>query len=242
MSLDDKIVPYLQMAGLYHLARLNETWFKLDEPLETFCELSQGADDEMVRKYTRAYIMMLLSMQLFEDKSGTCLHICWLPYVAKLEDMGQYSWGSTTLSWLYRCICRVANRNVVKLASPLQLLQSWIFWRFPGFRLNGFDVFYWLLALRWVGYQPTLSDKGPRIVHWRLWIDLLQSGDVMHTKILEPRNMELWRVATALIYFTVIEWYQVDRVLPQFSGVQHQPCAALNIDFLMSKDGRGGGR
>ncbi|RYR21974.1 hypothetical protein Ahy_B03g067267 isoform A [Arachis hypogaea] len=30
---DDRIVPYLQMAGLYHLARLNETWFRLDEPL-----------------------------------------------------------------------------------------------------------------------------------------------------------------------------------------------------------------
>ncbi|RYR26744.1 hypothetical protein Ahy_B02g061048 [Arachis hypogaea] len=33
MPLDDKIVPYLQMASLYHLARLNETWFRLDEPL-----------------------------------------------------------------------------------------------------------------------------------------------------------------------------------------------------------------
>ncbi|XP_016205912.1 protein MAIN-LIKE 2-like [Arachis ipaensis] len=33
MRLDEKIVPYLQMAGLYHLARLNEIWFRLDEPL-----------------------------------------------------------------------------------------------------------------------------------------------------------------------------------------------------------------
>ncbi|RYQ83288.1 hypothetical protein Ahy_B10g101942 [Arachis hypogaea] len=33
MLLDDRIVLYLQMAGLYHLARLNETWFRLDEPL-----------------------------------------------------------------------------------------------------------------------------------------------------------------------------------------------------------------
>ncbi|XP_015936600.1 uncharacterized protein LOC107462518 [Arachis duranensis] len=33
MPLDDRIVLYLQMAGLYYLARLNETWFRLDEPL-----------------------------------------------------------------------------------------------------------------------------------------------------------------------------------------------------------------
>ncbi|RYR25044.1 hypothetical protein Ahy_B02g058680 [Arachis hypogaea] len=90
------------------------TWFQ-----ETFSELPHGADDETVRRYARAYIMMLLSTQLFEDKSGTCLHIRWLLYVARLEDMGQYSWGSAALSWLFRCMCRVANRNVVKLAGPL---------------------------------------------------------------------------------------------------------------------------
>ncbi|RYR26991.1 hypothetical protein Ahy_B02g061313 isoform B [Arachis hypogaea] len=79
----------------------------------------RGADDEMVRRHVRAYIMILLSTQLFRDKSGTHLHIRWLPYIARLEDMGQYGWGSATLSWLYRCMCRVANRNVVKLVGPL---------------------------------------------------------------------------------------------------------------------------
>ncbi|QHN84243.1 uncharacterized protein DS421_16g526950 [Arachis hypogaea] len=33
MPLDERYVPYLQMAGLYHLARLNDRWFRLDEPL-----------------------------------------------------------------------------------------------------------------------------------------------------------------------------------------------------------------
>ncbi|RYR35516.1 hypothetical protein Ahy_A10g050667 [Arachis hypogaea] len=117
MSLDDRIIPYLQMAGLYHFAKLNETWFRLDEPLvgvfmgrvkpdlfeellgvlpptncinkftvkctwmqETFSELSQDADDAT----------------LFDDKSG--LHIRWLLYAAKVEDMGRYDWRSTTLS------------------------------------------------------------------------------------------------------------------------------------------------
>ncbi|QHN95510.1 uncharacterized protein DS421_18g610320 [Arachis hypogaea] len=269
MMLDDRIVPYLQMAGLYHLARLNESWFRLNEPLvsafverwrpEThtfhmpFWECTITLQDELLGVLPPANCIDKFT--LFGDKSGTRLHIRWLPYVARLEGMGQYSWGSTALSWLYRCMCRVANRNVVKLASPLQLLQSWIFWRFPGFRPDGYDVFHWPLASRWGGYQPRLNDKGPRVAIWRLRIDFLQLGDFLwmpynlaevvqavHPEILEQRHMTLWRAATALIYFAAIEWHPIDRVLPQFGGVQGRPRVALNIDFLMSKDGRGGDR
>ncbi|RYR07622.1 hypothetical protein Ahy_B05g075021 isoform B [Arachis hypogaea] len=139
-----------------------------------FSDLPEGADEETVRRYARAYIMMLLSTELFGGKSGTRMHIRWLPYVARLEDIDSYSWGSAARSWLYRCLCRVANKNVVKLAGPLQLLQSWIFRRFPGFRPDRFDAFHWLLASRWSDYQPTSSEKGPQVVHCRMRIDLLR--------------------------------------------------------------------
>ncbi|RYQ90063.1 hypothetical protein Ahy_B09g096354 isoform C [Arachis hypogaea] len=242
MVLDDRYVPYLQMAGLYHLARLNNRWFRLDEALvsafverwrpethtfhmpfgectitlqdvayqlglpvdgryellgvvpppsqvqkyavncswfqETFGECPEGADEDTVRRYARAYIMMLLGTQLFADKSGNRVHIRWLPFVARLEEMGTYIWGSAALAWLYRCMCRVANRNVIKLAGPLQLLQSWIFWRFPRFRPAGFETFSWPLASRWSGYIPSSSEKGPRVQTWRLWIDRLQDREV----------------------------------------------------------------
>ncbi|XP_015950987.1 serine/threonine-protein phosphatase 7 long form homolog [Arachis duranensis] len=269
MRLDERYVPYLQMAGLYHLARLNDKWFQLDEPLvsafverwgpethtfhmpfgectitlqdvayhlglpvdghyvsgcltdfhETFGECPEGADEETVRRFARAYIMMLLGTQLFTDKSGNRIHIRWLPYVARLEEMGGYSWGSAALAWLYRCMCRVANRHIVKLAGPLQLLQSWIFWRFSRFRPDGFDLFSWPLA-----------SSTPEVVQ------------VVHPEVLESRHTALWRSVTSLIYFAVVEWHQVDRVLPQFGGVQARPRPALNIDFLMLKDGRGGDR
>ncbi|RYR20280.1 hypothetical protein Ahy_B03g065385 isoform D [Arachis hypogaea] len=165
--------------------------------------------------------MMLLGTQLFANKSGNRVHIRWLPFVARLEEMETYSWGSAALAWLYRCMCRVANRNVIK----------------------------------WSGYIPSSSEKGPRVQTWRLWIDRLQDREfiwmpysspdvlqVVHPEVLEPRHMVLWRSVTSLIYFAVIEWHQIDRVLPQFGGVQPRPQAALNIDFLMSKDGRGGDR
>ncbi|RYR13433.1 hypothetical protein Ahy_B04g070437 isoform A [Arachis hypogaea] len=305
MRLDERYVPYLQMAGLYHLARLNDRWFRLDEPLvsafveqwrpethtfhmpfgectitlqdvvyqlglpvdgryvsgcltdfqiyiqggrpawvwfeellgvipppsqvqkfavnctwfqETFGECPEGADEETVRRFARAYIMMLLGTQLFADKSGNRIHIRWLPYIARLEEMGTYSWGSTALAWLFRCMCRVANRYVAKLGGPLQLLQSWIFWRFPRFRPAGYDTCSWPLTSRWSGYNPSGSEKGPRFI-WMPYSfpDVLQ---VVHPEALEPRHTALWRSVTSLIYFAVIEWHQIDRVLPQFGGVQ----------------------
>ncbi|RYQ98591.1 hypothetical protein Ahy_B07g086337 isoform C [Arachis hypogaea] len=154
------------MAGLAYLARLNDHWFRLDEPLvspfverwypetytfhlpfsecmialqddfinkftvkctwmqETFSDLPEGIDKETLMRYTRAYIMMLLSTQFFGVKFGARMHIRWLLYVARLEKMGRYSWGSATLSWLYR----------------------------------------------WSGYQPTSSEKGPQLAHYRLGI------------------------------------------------------------------------
>ncbi|QHO21522.1 uncharacterized protein DS421_11g347480 [Arachis hypogaea] len=33
MPLHERIIPYLEIAGLYHLARLNSQWFWIDEPL-----------------------------------------------------------------------------------------------------------------------------------------------------------------------------------------------------------------
>ncbi|XP_057760056.1 protein MAIN-LIKE 2-like [Arachis stenosperma] len=223
MPLHDRIVLYLEMAGLYHLARLNTRWFWLNEPLvsafiercltnfekfmeedksawewfqelfgelppqnkvkqyivhftwfhERFRVLSDDAMEETVRIYARAYIMMLFSTQLFSDKSGNRVHIRWLPFVARLDDMGSYSWGSAALAWLYRYMCRVANRNVMNLAGLLQLLQSWIFWRFPSLKPRGFDTYSFSLASRWATYLPTSHRKEERVVQCRLALDRL---------------------------------------------------------------------
>ncbi|RYR10279.1 hypothetical protein Ahy_B05g078754 [Arachis hypogaea] len=51
--------------------------------------LPDDATEGTVRIYARAYIMMLLSTQLFGDKSENRVHIRWLPFVARLDDMGR---------------------------------------------------------------------------------------------------------------------------------------------------------
>ncbi|MED6126155.1 hypothetical protein PIB30_075596 [Stylosanthes scabra] len=61
---------------------------------------------------------------------------------------------------------------------------------------------------------------------------------VANPDIWRAEHMGLWTTVCPLIYFGSIEWHQVDRVIPQFGGVQNHPHRPLNIDFLHAKDGR----
>ncbi|QHO34199.1 uncharacterized protein DS421_9g264900 [Arachis hypogaea] len=163
--------------------------------------------------------------------------------------------GTRARPWPILCLCRETNRNIVNLAGPLQLLQSWIFWRFPCLRPSGFNIFGFPLASRWAEYLPRNDAVDQRVVAARLCLDRLcvhnivwepysspEVAAIVHPEILVDEHRRLWTVVTSLIYFAAIEWYQVDRVMPQFGGVQHLPQLALNIDWLHAKDGRGGDR
>ncbi|RYR74378.1 hypothetical protein Ahy_A02g009067 [Arachis hypogaea] len=193
------------------------TWFH-----ERFCVLLAEASEKTVRIYARAYILMLLSSKLFADKNANQVHLCWLPYFASMEDLGRYSWGSAALAWLYRCLCRGTSRDV-NLAGPLQLLYL---------RPSGFDVFGFSLASRWASYLPRNDAGDQRVVSARLSLDRLspysasEVAAIVHLQILVDEHRRLWTA--------------VDRVVPQFGGVQHLPQLALNIDWLHAKDRRGG--
>ncbi|RYR34032.1 hypothetical protein Ahy_A10g048750 [Arachis hypogaea] len=105
------------------------TWFYV-----RFRVLPADASEDTMRIYTRTYIMMLLSTQTFGEKNENRVYLRLLPYVAKLNEMA-------ALAFLYRSMCRVANRNITNLASSFQLLQSWIFWQFSTLRPYGFETF-----------------------------------------------------------------------------------------------------
>ncbi|RYR41217.1 hypothetical protein Ahy_A08g037612 [Arachis hypogaea] len=61
----------------------------------------EDATEDTVWIYAWAYIMMLLSTQLFGDNSGNRVHIRWLPFVARFDEMDSYNWALAALAWLY---------------------------------------------------------------------------------------------------------------------------------------------
>ncbi|RYR62667.1 hypothetical protein Ahy_A04g020377 [Arachis hypogaea] len=233
MPLHDRIIPYLETAGLScsgsYLHRCATHGSTRGSGF-----LPADATDETMRVYARAYILMLLSSQLFADKNANRVYLRWLPYLASLDNLGRYSWGSAALA------CCIGVFVV--------LLQSWIFWRFPTLRPTGFDRFRFPLASRWAEFVPRNDAGAQRLVSARLALDRLRVHDfvwepyssadvaaVIHPEILANEHRRLWMAVTSLIYFAAIEWHQ-------FGGVQHLPDGALNIDWLHAKDGRGGDR
>ncbi|QHO56862.1 uncharacterized protein DS421_3g77360 [Arachis hypogaea] len=157
MPLHDRIISYLETAGLYHLARLNmhitlqDVAYQLGLPIdgeavsgclidfenmmengrpawvvfrelfgelppqnkvkqmtvcyiwfhERFQVLPADSSEETVRIYARAYILMLLSFQLFADKNANRVHLRWLPYLASMDDLDRYSWALAALTWFF---------------------------------------------------------------------------------------------------------------------------------------------
>ncbi|RYR75800.1 hypothetical protein Ahy_A01g000381 [Arachis hypogaea] len=214
------------------------TWFH-----RRFTVLPAYASKDTVRIYARAYIMMLLSTQLFSDKSVNQIHIRWLPFVVRLDDMGAYSWSSTALAWLIdACV-----------GWPTEMSQTWqasysyySLGSSIGSPLSGrMDLTIFLF--RW---HPSINRYTEdfticftfRCYFQSVWepYDMLDVLAIVHPEILAEEHSRLWRMDTGLIYFAVIEWHQVDMVVSQLGGVQHVLDTALNIDWLHGKDGRGG--
>ncbi|QHN98917.1 uncharacterized protein DS421_13g393480 [Arachis hypogaea] len=161
MPLQDRIVLYLERAGLYHLARLNARWFWLDESL----------------------------VSAFIERWRPEMHTFHMPFRE----------------------CTITLQDVAyQLGLPVDGLPiSWC--------LTDFEKLMEESKLAWEWFQELFGELPPQNKHSRLW-----------------------HACTCLIYFAVIEWHQVDRVLPQLGGVQHEPETASNIDWLHAKDGRGG--
>ncbi|MED6191997.1 hypothetical protein PIB30_006145 [Stylosanthes scabra] len=107
-------------------------------------------------------------------------------------------------------------------------------------------------AQAWARFLLTLDERDPRVLLYRTQLDRMTHRDFVCRPYMTPEvafvadpsiwraeHMSLWTSMYTLIYFGCIEWHQVDRVIPQFGGVQNSPHRQVNIDWLHARDGRG---
>ncbi|XP_021758775.1 serine/threonine-protein phosphatase 7 long form homolog isoform X2 [Chenopodium quinoa] len=111
---DDNGKPFLEGSTL------KLTWLR-----RHFSQMPEGADDLTVQRHSRAYILTLMGSILFADKSGDAVSLYYLPFLRDWGTASTYSWGSATLGFLYRQLCRGCQRDSRQIGGPLILLQLW---------------------------------------------------------------------------------------------------------------------
>ncbi|MED6209617.1 hypothetical protein PIB30_056471 [Stylosanthes scabra] len=144
------------------------------------------------------------------------------------------SWGITIrdLLPLLGCIEAYAGQLVGRLYSRPDHLAYFNFGYFGDSRLFNLTGLMTLDShlhpSMWGRYLPPSDEKALRVLQMRHRLDMLRESDFV------------WVPCSALDVVGVVD--PVDWMLLQFGGVQSQPPKALELDFLHSKDGRGGDR
>ncbi|KAL6543076.1 hypothetical protein OROHE_010596 [Orobanche hederae] len=231
---------------------------------ERFKTLPDGADEETVKFYARAYILQLLGGQLLSDMSNNKVKLMYLPLLRDLEASGRLSWGSAVLACLYRALCRASKPETSDICGPLVLLQIWAWERLPFARPGRLTPRLQPPPDVNAGEQPLpASPYGSR---WNIGFKLESMG--AHVLVLyrdqldnmkddqfvwEPYPIDvlgslpeyclsgrrIWQTVSPLICFDVVEFHHPDRVLRQFGQQQSIPAVCNTIPDIHFTDRRG---
>ncbi|XP_027346483.1 serine/threonine-protein phosphatase 7 long form homolog [Abrus precatorius] len=142
-------------------------------------------------RFARAYILRLIGGFMLADHSSSRVPVRYLPLLEDLEIIGQYSWGSAALAFLYIELCMSTNidRSGIGGLTPLVMLWAWDRFPFlspgdPPYTRN--DLPY---GARWLGFQNFRKGRKD-LAYFRFKFDHLKcdefvwqpySIDLMHT-------------------------------------------------------------
>ena len=88
----------------------------------TFSNLPKGANAVTTQQYAKAYLFQVLAL-LFRNKSQNRLHCCFLQLLADFGVVGEYSWGSAILAFLYKKLCIAAIKKSTEVVGLIFILQ-----------------------------------------------------------------------------------------------------------------------
>ena len=98
---------------------LKITWVR-----NTFSNLPEGANAVTTQQYARAYMFQVLAL-LFGNKSQSRLLCCFLKLLDDFGVAGEYSWGSATLTFLYKELCTTSIQKTTEIVGPVFILKLW---------------------------------------------------------------------------------------------------------------------
>ncbi|KAL9686393.1 hypothetical protein QQ045_023851 [Rhodiola kirilowii] len=99
---------------------VRRTWFR-----DNMKEIPEDASEEVIQRYARAYILVMLGSSLFLDSSGSDVSLHYLPLLADLDVISEYSWGFATLAFPYRSLCNACESTHTQLNGCAILIQLW---------------------------------------------------------------------------------------------------------------------
>jgi len=89
-------------------------------------ETEYGVTQEAQRlrdQAVRIYLLYLVGITLFTDKSQNVMNVVYLRYFRCLDLVAGYSWGAAALAHLYKELNNAARWNCSQVAGYLTLLQ-----------------------------------------------------------------------------------------------------------------------
>ncbi|KAF1868311.1 hypothetical protein Lal_00008117 [Lupinus albus] len=198
---------------------------KLSWLVENFYIMPSNPIELQLEQHCRSHILCLIGGELLPDKSNNRIHLIW---------------GSACLANLYREMCRATKPNARTMGGCLILLQSWVWYRLPFIapRVNYLPTYPFV---SWWG-NTTLSFLGvprgdltgfrSRIDHMRVndfkWLPYETYNNNLPRQV--QHDKKVWSACTTLICFSIVEWHQTDREVPE---------SPQNIDVLHRVDKRG---
>lgn len=220
---------------------INISWL-----LEHFSVCPPDASEITVRRFARAYCLVLVGSVLFTDHSGDSISAIYLPLFRDFERAGRYSWASGVLAYLYKELCLATRPKRKQFGGSVMLLQLWSWERLPMGRpttrrnveppqLGGEDLtrrpplgYGWSFERRFAdhvtcrvmeSYRREIDGLIDSKVVW------LPYEDKMHLLPANCREEDraLWRTNAPLIHFWIVEMYNPGRVGRQFDRYQKIP-------------------
>ncbi|KAM3221711.1 protein MAIN-LIKE 2-like [Capsicum annuum] len=218
-------------------------------------QLSDMATQEIVNQKARCYMFWMIAGTMMADTSGSYLKLIYLPILEDVNAIGSYSWGSATLAYLYRFLCKASQSIQNEIAGFLPLLQVWAWERitvlrpqivgkrgtkdiFPTDLRRGPHATRWFAHFSWTNttkyvlkvYRDALDSMTEDQFIWEPYSDDLIESLPDYCRA----GRDMWRVRVPIFCWDVVEVHLPDRVMRQF-GLQQINHGPLRRDLYMFK-------